>query len=79
MQLAQGRLATKTYVEEVQEPSPKKQKTHKENIVSIAPHFRPTDVTDVQQVKSCHIILIIILKFTYEINGNYLEDEVELF
>lgn len=48
--LAQGRLATKSYVNEVEEPSPKKQRIQRENIVCIAPHFRPTDVKDVQQI-----------------------------
>nr|XP_042896531.1 DNA ligase 4 [Parasteatoda tepidariorum] len=50
--LAQGRLATRrsTVTEAEEEPSPKKQKMQKERIVSIAPHFRPTDISNVQQV-----------------------------
>ncbi|KAG8188782.1 hypothetical protein JTE90_009176 [Oedothorax gibbosus] len=49
--LAQGRLATKRTetVDQTEEPSPKKQRL-RENIISVAPHFRPTDISDVQKV-----------------------------
>ncbi|XP_035224665.1 DNA ligase 4-like [Stegodyphus dumicola] len=48
--LAEGRLATRNIVEEEEEPSPKKKKLQKEKMITIAPHFRPTDISDVQQI-----------------------------
>ncbi|GFV88356.1 DNA ligase 4 [Trichonephila clavipes] len=49
--LAQGRLATKRSVASEEEESPKKQRIQKERVIAtVAPHFRPTDVSTVQKV-----------------------------
>ncbi|GIX83138.1 DNA ligase 4 [Caerostris darwini] len=48
--LAQGRLATKRSIPSEDENSPKKQRIQRERNITVAPHFRPTDVSSVEKV-----------------------------
>ncbi|GIZ01999.1 hypothetical protein CEXT_814261 [Caerostris extrusa] len=48
--LAQGRLATKRSIPSEDENSPKKQRIQRERNITVAPHFRPTDVSSVVKV-----------------------------